>query len=1083
MTDNVSYTSEAEFEEAIIEALTGRHGWSNKVLMYPTVDKLVDNWAEIVFKNNNTPHRLNGVPLSEGEKQQLVEQISGLASPADAQRFLQGKETTILRDHPNDPDHRGKRVSLTIFDPKEVAGGDSTYQIARQPVLPRSHPRDKDRRGDFTLLIWGIPVIHVELKNNGHDVSEATGQIHKYLQSNIFSGFFNALQVFIGMTPTDMRYFARPRNTEHLTDMFHFKFADRNNEPYRSWQDIARHFISIPAAHTLVGDYMIADGLDEELKVLRPYQIHAVAAIEAQMSKINRIPLADRGIHDHKGGYIWHTTGSGKTMTSFKTAMLLARDKIADKVVFVLDRIELGDQSEKEFRNFAGDATDIARPASTRLLARELLNGTERLIITSLHKLGLLTDPEGEYYGHTDFDKIQSQRVVFILDEAHRSTFGQMYANIRRCFPRAVFFGFTGTPIQEVNAKKDTQTSDLFGSELHRYSIYHGLRDGAVLQLDYQQIDIYPYHEMREKVAQIKVEEAEARGKITDSQKVAILNKYRDPKQVPWVTSVNESGHTIVGIDDLVGPATWERPEFQEAVVNEILKNWGRRSQNGKLHAMFATSRIEDAIHYYRLFQAHNTAVRKAASDPTAATPVLNQELKVTAVFSDADVYVNNQQLRTDGIFQILDDYEAMFGVSFDRAELADFKADVSDRLAHKEGHKYIKHEDMLDLVIVVDQLITGYDSKYIGTLYMDKVLEYADLVQAASRTNRIYDKLIKPQGTIVYYRKPKTMTRNFEEAFDLYAGGNARGVFVDPLPANLEVLNAQSAVIKAVFVRAGIPDYSRLPAQTADRKKFAVEFSLLAKIVETVKIQGFTWEQDTYPRTDSSGPEIRVWLTCEVYDTWLARYSELGNGGDSNGGEEPVPLDLTCLTYAHDAQRIDMEALDAKFNKWRAAVESKQATQAQLNDLLVEVQQYYVALNQDEQRAARRVIAMIQSASLDPDPSKSFRDYINEELAGTLSSQITKLAVATGVDTTMVEHLLKTYGGQELSDADLNSFGHFDQVLATVDHGVFDHWLKTEKNKDLSHIDRNWAAHQLLKEFLKRGGMDVNDWDASEFE
>lgn len=1077
MTDTVHYASEAKFEDAVIEALTSSHGWSKNVLNYPTVANLVDNWAEIIFKNNNTPHRLNNVPLSAGEKQQLVEKISALPTPADVQRFLQGKETTITRDHPDDPTHKGKLISLTIFDPKDVAGGDSTYQIARQPALPRSHPRDKDRRGDFMLLIWGIPVIHVELKNSGHDVTEATGQIHKYLQSNIFSGFLNALQVFIGMTPTETRYFARPRDTQNLTDMFHFEYTDSDNERYGSWQEIARYFMSIPAAHTLVGDYLVADGGDGELKVLRPYQMHAVAAVDAQLSRVNRVPLEDRGLNDHKGGYIWHTTGSGKTMTSFKTAMLLARDKIADKVVFVLDRIELGDQSEAEYRNFAGDVTDIARPSSTKLLGKELQDGSERLIITSLHKLGLLTNPEDKYYGKTDFTKIQSHRIVFIVDEAHRSTFGEMYANIRKCFPRAVFFGFTGTPIEQENKKKNTQTSDLFGSELHRYSIYHGLRDDAVLRFDYQQVDIHPYDEMREKVALKKADAKSVADVQGDDHKLKIYNKYMDPDQIPWVSFIDNKGRNVAGIDDLVGSATWETDKYQQAVVGEILKHWDRRSQGGQLHAMFATSSIEDAIKYYRLFQAHNKRVRDSKLGPGE----LAHELKVTAVFSDADENVGNQQLRSHGILEILDDYEAMFGVSFDRAGMADFKSDVADRLAHKDSHKYVTKDNMLDLVIVVDQLLTGYDSKFVGTLYMDKVLAYADLVQAASRTNRIYNKLIKPQGTIVYYRKPRTMTRNFEAAFDLYAGGNARGVFVDPLPTNLGALNGQYKVVKAVFVAAGIPDYSRLPDATEDRKRFAIAFSLLASQVETARIQGFSWDQDEYQGASPTESSIKVLLTKQVYEIWLARYNELGEGGGATGPQ--IPLDLTCLAYAHTAQRIDMEALDAKFDKWREAIASKHATQGQLDQLLVEVQQCYTALSQDEQQAARRIIAMIQSGSLEYDDSKSFRDYINEELSNVQDSQVAGLAAATGFDPNMVTELIKTYGGQGASEADLNSFGRLDKVIATLDEDVFSAWLKDAKGLTLIPIDRNWAAQKLVMEFFKKGGMDVIEWDASEFE
>lgn len=1080
MTDSVHYASEADFEDAVIEALTLRHGWSKQVLEYPTPDDLVDNWAEIIFKNNGESRRLNGVRLSEGEKAQLVEQIASLQTPADVHRFLQGTETTIVRDHPDDPDHKGKTISLKIFDPKEVAGGDSTYQIARQPKLTRAHNRDKDRRGDFMLLVWGVPVIHVELKNHGHDVTEATGQIHKYLQSNIFSGFLKAVQIFIGMTPTQMRYFARPAKTERLTDMFHFTCTDRNNEPYETWQEVAQHFISIPAAHTLVGDYLIADGGDGELKVLRPYQMHAVTAVKSRMATINRTPLAERGTHDHKGGYIWHTTGSGKTMTSFKTAMLLARDAIADKVVFVLDRIELGDQSEMEYRNFAGDQIDIARPASTHQLAKELERGSYRLVITSLHKLGKLTNPQENYHDHTDFERIQSQQIVFIVDEAHRSTFGEMYANIRRSFPKAVFFGFTGTPIEEDNAKKSTQTSDLFGDELHRYSIYHGLRDGAVLRFGYQQVDIYQGDDLREKVALRKAKANTPDEALTDPAKRPVYQRYMDSSQIPWVGEINSAGKYKAGIEDLVPTVNWETPDYQQNVVNEILAKWVQRSQNSQLHAMFATSSIEEAIAYYRLFQAHNQKVRDVAADPSLPKPALDQELKVTAVFSDADENVGNQQLRTNGILQILDDYEAMFGVSFDRAQIPAFKADVADRLAHKEGYKYITSDKMLDLVIVVDQLLTGYDSKYVGTLYLDKVLEYADLVQAASRTNRIYNKLIKPQGTIVYYRKPRTMTRNFEQAFDLYAGGNAKGVFVDPLPANLERLNGYHDVIRSIFVRAGIRDYSRLPDAIEERKRFAVNFSQLADLVETCKVQGFTWEEPEYESTQEGGKPVTVKLTQETYEIWLSRYSELGKGTTGNKSEQ-IPLDLTCLTYAQDAKRIDMEALDAKFENWRKAIDDNKTSQADLEILLNEVQQSYVSLSQEEQHAARAVIDMITSGQLTPEIGVTFRDYINKELAITQGGYITGLAKATGVAAEKVQELLYSFGGQGVKEEELRRFGRLDQILDTVDYQVFNTWLTQEKGLSLPEIMQRVAANHLITEFFKRGGMKVSDWDFSE--
>ncbi|QYH19031.1 type I restriction endonuclease subunit R [Corynebacterium aquatimens] len=677
------------------------------------------------------------------------------------QRWLQGRETILTRNNPLDEKNHGREIPLTIFSPSEIGGGDSTYQIARQPKFAKRSNVARDRRGDFTLLIWGLPLIHVELKNEGHDVTEACMQVQRYARENAWTGFFNMVQLFVAMTPTDMRYFANPGGVDKFNSDFFFKWTDAGNEPYPDWQGVVRHVLGIPPAHKLVGDYLVADGGDGALKVLRPYQVHAVEAILSTLRTINREHRDSWTKNTHKGGFVWHTTGSGKTMTSFTAAQLIAREKLADKVVFVLDRVELSEQSEIEYTNFAGDMVELTRPAHSYALVKELKSKGAPLIITSLHKLGIISDPNGDF-ADVDFSSVDQKRLVFVVDEAHRTTFGDMFRFLTQRFPHAVYFGFTGTPIHEVNKRKDTITADLFGNELHRYSIFYGLRDGNVLEFHTVPVSTFTDEELRHAVALRQADARDMDEVVADERKLAVYNTYIDEDRVPWTTTIDENGRRVEGIEQLAKTSTWETEKHRQAVVDYMVKHWDQRSRNRQLHALFATSSVLEAIDYYRRFKADGS-------------------LKVTAVFTDANQNTPDALERDAGIEEVLTDYNALYGTTFSASDHADFRADAADRLAHRRGYKHVQVDEQLDLVIVVDQLLTGYDSKYIGTLYLDKVVDYAQLVQAFSRTNRVYNHLLKPFGTIVYFRKVHTMKKNIVDAFDLYAGRDALAVFADP--------------------------------------------------------------------------------------------------------------------------------------------------------------------------------------------------------------------------------------------------------------------------------------------------------------
>lgn len=354
----IGFDKEADFEQALITALQN-NGWEKQVIQHPTEEQLIQNWADILFENNRDIDRLNDCPLLQEEMDELIEQIKRLRTPLALNSFINGKTVSITRKNPKDTLHYGKEVSLKIYDRMEIAAGQSRYQIVQQPLFPRHQKVLQDRRGDLMLLINGMPLFHIELKRSGIPVSEACNQIGKYAHEGVFTGLFSLIQVFVAMNPDETLYFANPGPDGKLNSDFFFHWADFNNEPINDWRKVASTILSIPMAHQLIGFYTVADDSDGILKVMRSYQYYAANKISDRVSK------NDWTAGKQLGGYIWHTTGSGKTMTSFKSAQLIANSRDADKVVFLMDRIELGTQSLKEYRAFADNADDIQETEDT----------------------------------------------------------------------------------------------------------------------------------------------------------------------------------------------------------------------------------------------------------------------------------------------------------------------------------------------------------------------------------------------------------------------------------------------------------------------------------------------------------------------------------------------------------------------------------------------------------------------------------------------------------------------------------------------------------------------------------------------
>ncbi len=903
------FKKEAKFEDALIKVLFNK-GWSSEVIMYPTEEDLIQNWANILFNNNQSIDRLNGCPLTSGEMQQIMEQIKTLRTPLMLNKFINGKTISITRDNVDDKLHFGKEVSLKIYDRKEIAAGQSRYQIARQPKFKASSRILNDRRGDIMLLINGMPVIHIELKRSGVPVSEACNQIQKYSYEGVFTGLFSLVQIFVAMTPDETLYFANPGSADAFNPDFYFHWADFNNEVINDWKGIASNLISIPMAHQLIGFYTVADDTDGVLKVMRSYQYYAASAISDKVSKTKW------GEGNQRGGFIWHTTGSGKTMTSFKSAQLIANSKDADKVVFLTDRIELGTQSYTEYNNFADDGESVQKTENTYVLITKLKSSApaDTLIVTSIQKMSNIKNDENGLNAH-DIEEIGKKRIVFIVDECHRSTFGEMLSTIKSTFPNAIFFGFTGTPIFEENQKKMSQTSTIFGGELHRYVLADGIRDKNVLGFDPRMVQTFKENDVRKQVALAEAKANNVEEAFADEKKREVFNKYMN--DVPMAGYENDDGKYVKGVEDYLPNSQYIEPEHQNAVVNDICDNWSILSVNKKFHAIFATSSIPEAIEYYGLFKDKMPSLKVTCLfDPH----ISNEDGEYKNTYKGKPVAL----FKEDGLVKILNDYNNMFGQDFTIPTHASFKKDVSLRLAHKEKYSTITRtpEKMLDLLIVVDQMLTGFDSKWVNTLYMDKILQYENLIQAMSRTNRLFKSNEKPYGVIKYYRRPFTMKAYIDEAVKTYSGDKPTVLFVEKLPYNLKKLNTIFMDISEVFKSSGVSDFTKLPNDHAEKAKFAQLFKEFNHHLDAAKLQGFNWEQGTYTFNDEEtglNETINLDFGSNDFMALVQRYKELSNGNDDengNGGSDgdDVPFDLVGYITEIDTGRIDAAYMNSRF-------------------------------------------------------------------------------------------------------------------------------------------------------------------------
>lgn len=1064
------FDKEASFEEAVITVLK-QHGWDDAggVLRYPTEQDLIDNWAKILFQNNADIDRLNGCPLTQGEMAQVMEQIETLKTPLALNGFINGKTVAITRDNPDDVLHLGKEVSLKIYDRQEIAAGQSRYQIAQQPVYSAKSKILNNRRGDLCLIINGMPVIHIELKRSGVPVSQATGQIEKYAHEGVFTGLFRLVQIFVGMTPDEARYFANP-GAGAFNPNFYFHWEDFNNEPVCAgdkpgtdeWKRFTSTLLSIPMAHQLIGFYTVADRSDSCLKVMRSYQYYAAAAISDKVRKCKWDEPRHSSTPGRPGGYIWHTTGSGKTMTSFKSAQLIADSHDADKVVFLMDRIELGTQSLSEYRSFADDADDVQGTENTQVLKSKLASDDpkNRLIVTSIQKMSNLKAGESRIT-QAELDRLAGKRIVFIIDECHRSTFGDMLQDIRRAFPNALFFGFTGTPILDENQKKGSTTAMVFGDCLHRYSIADGIRDGNVLGFDPYMVTTFNDHDVREAVALEQAKATTVDEAISDDRKSKVFYYYMDSTKVPMGPMVDSAGNRIKGIEDFLTHAQyWPGTPHHGKVIEDILRRFPVLSHGNKFHAILATSSIPEAIDYYRAFKERAP------------------QMKVTALFDPSVDDSAGSTVKEDALVELIEDYNEAYGQEFTIPTWPAMKKDISARLSHKKPYINVdsNRDSRIDLLIVVDQMLTGFDSKWLNTLYLDKVIDYESIIQAFSRTNRLFGP-DKPFGTIRYYRRPYTMKGYIEAAVRLYSGDRPLDMFVQKLPDNIALMDARLQEILIVFEAAGVGDLSKLPASQEARRKFAKEFVELNEFLEAAKVQGFTWEQDTYEfeeepeegELSSKSFFVQPIIDKRTYLVLVQRYKELFAGGGAPGDAPEAPYELDGHITEIDTGLIDSDYMNANFEKWLKYLEKDDEGLAAARE---ELHRSFASLSQDDQRFAELFLHDVERGDAALEAGKTLRDYITSYARKAKYAQVERIVEALGID----GKLLATMAALDLAESNINEFGRFDDLKDSVDKARAKAFFEQKEGKTLTSFNVNARAAALLKKFILEGGFDIDE-------
>ena len=888
---------ESIIEQKLIEQLIyGDSQWTYRKDL-KTEEDLWKNFKYILEQNNK--ERLNGEPLSDTEFEQVKNQLQ-FSSFYKAGEWLVGENGKVMVHVQRDTE----RLHLVVMNHEHIAGGSSVYEVINQYSALKTEEDtstvNRDRRFDITLMINGLPMIHIELKNKQHSYKEAFNQIKKYIGEGKFTGIFSAVQMFVVSNGVDTKYFAAASDTE-LNAKFMSGWVDNKNNPITNYIDFAKSVLRIPQAHEMIARYTVLDKDAKRLIILRPYQIHAIESIR-EASK--------RG----DSGYVWHTTGSGKTLTSYKATRNLLMDIPAiDKAIFLIDRKDLDTQTTMAFQAYANnDSIEVDETDNVNDLKKKLKSDDRQVIVTTIQKLQILINKRLNE-GTPEYSKIKNLKIAFVVDECHRAVTPKTKRELERFFNRSLWYGFTGTPRFAENPYPQMgdlprTTEELYGERLHKYTIQDAIHDTAVLGFQVE---------------------------------------HNGPKNMVDETDSSMYDNEIHMLKVL------------DIILNKSYHKLG--FQNGKgmtYEALLTTSSIPLAQKYYDLLSRVKNGETDLVIDERIKQ-VLPDFPKFAITYSvtenEEGSHVNQEKMQKS-----LNDYNEMFGTKYEISQIQGYNGNLNKRLARKDA-KFKSRSEQLDLVIVVDRLLTGFDAPCMSTIFIDRQpMGPHDLIQAFSRTNRIFDKN-KTYGQIVTFQAPKLFKESVDNAIRLYSAGSTEIAIVAEWE---EVEPAFRKSLAALRVSAQTPE-EVATMSLKEKKVFVKMFQTFDRLFAQLK--SFTQYEDSM--LEEYG------LTEEEYENYVGNYKNVleeikidGEGGDPDKNkpeDESVDLDYELMAYSNT--KIDYEyIINLIQNIVTPNDDSEDITPEQKQKQIDEVKQYIENLRKDNPKIAEIMDSLIEDIELD---------------------------------------------------------------------------------------------------------------------
>ncbi|MCI8800879.1 MAG: type I restriction endonuclease subunit R [Lachnospiraceae bacterium] len=892
--------SESMIEKQLIEQLVyGDSQWVYREDL-KTENDLWANFKYILEQNNKD--RLNGESLTESEFEQVKNQLQ-FSSFYRAGEWLVGENGKVQVHVQRDTE----RLHLVVMNHEHIAGGSSVYEVINQYSALKmdedSRAFARDRRFDVTLLINGLPMIHIELKNKQHSYMDGFWQIKKYIGEGKFTGIFSAVQMFVISNGVNTKYFSAAGDTE-LNPRFISGWLDKDNNPVTDCMDFAKSVLCIPEAHEMIARYTVLDEDAKKLILLRPYQIHAIEAIR-EASKTGR------------SGYVWHTTGSGKTLTSYKATRNLLMDIPAiDKAVFLIDRKDLDAQTTMAFQAYANnDLVDVDETDNVNDLKKKLKSGDRQVIVTTIQKLQRLITKRLQEET-PEYRKIRNLKIAFVVDECHRAVTPGMKRELERFFGNSLWFGFTGTPRFAENPYPQMgdlprTTEELYGERLHKYTIQNAIHDNAVLGF--------------------QVEHNGPRDIADETDKNAYDNE----------------AHMLKVLD---------------VILNKSYHKLGFQNGRGMTYeGLLTTSSIQLAQKYYELLAKVKKGETSLVIDEKIKR-VLPDFPKFAITYSVSENEEGspvNQKKMQDS----LDDYNEMFGTKYELSQIQGYNGNLNKRLARKES-KFQNRSEQLDLVIVVDRLLTGFDAPCMSTVFIDRQpMGPHDLIQAFSRTNRIYDKN-KAFGQIVTFQAPVLFKKCVDEAVKLYSAGGTKEALMAEWN---EIEPAFQKALSALRVSAETP--SEVPGMSVKEKEvFAKMFQNFDRLFAQMK--SFTNYDD--------GMLEEYGITQKEYDDYAGHYFNVleeireSKPDKETGGTESAQIDSDYELMAYSSTKIDYEYIINLIQNIVSPDDGEgNITPEERRKKIDEIRQYVMELRRDNPKIADIMSGLIDEIETDAEKYK----------------------------------------------------------------------------------------------------------------